>query len=346
MIAEKQRLEDINWKNWGPYVSNRQWGNVREDYSPNGNAWHFANHNNAESYAYRWGEEGIAGISDTKQLLCFSLSFWNKKDKMVKERFFGLSNPQGNHGEDIKEIFYYLDNTPTHSYMKMVYKYPINEFPYDDILSENARRNKKQPEYEVFDTGVFDQDEYFDIFIEYCKADYHDILVRVTVCNRSGQDAPIVVIPTAWFRNNWKWGYNDYKGQMTASHEGCIDVDHDSIDIKKIYSRNINAESVFCENETNTPKLQGIEASEKEYYKDGINNYIIHKTPTVNPEKRGTKAALLVDETINAGEFKTTPPLISGCLRKTSMILSKILRKFSQRELPKRMNSIMKSKMM
>ncbi|WP_435525839.1 hypothetical protein [Chryseobacterium indoltheticum] len=143
MNIEKQRLQDKDWKNWGPYVSNRQWGNVREDYSPNGNAWHFANHDIAESHTYRWGEEGIAGISDTKQLFCFALSFWNKKDKRIKERLFGLSNPQGNHGEDIKEIFYYLDNTPTHSYMKMVYKYPINEFPYDDIVAENARRTKK-----------------------------------------------------------------------------------------------------------------------------------------------------------------------------------------------------------
>jgi hypothetical protein len=152
MIAEKQRLQNTDWKNWGPYVSNRQWGNVREDYSPNGDAWNFANHNNAESYAYRWGEEGIAGISDAKQIFCFALSFWNRKDKMVKERFFGLSNPQGNHGEDIKEIFYYLDNTPTHSYMKMLYKYPINAFPYDDIRAENAKRSKKEPEYEIFDT--------------------------------------------------------------------------------------------------------------------------------------------------------------------------------------------------
>ncbi|MFC3160534.1 hypothetical protein ACFOEQ_20545 [Chryseobacterium arachidis] len=245
MNAEKQRLQDTNWKNWGPYVSNRQWGNVREDYSSNGDAWNFANHNNAESYTYRWGEEGIAGISDVKQLFCFALSFWNKKDKMVKERFFGLSNPQGNHGEDIKEIFYYLDNTPTHSYMKMLYKYPINAFPYDDIRAENGRRSKKEPEYEIFDTGIFDNDEYFDIFIEYAKAEHNDILVRVTIFNRSQNDSPIVVAPTVWFRNNWKWGYNIYKGQTNASYEGCIDINHDSISIKKFYSRNINAESVF-----------------------------------------------------------------------------------------------------
>ncbi|SHG47064.1 MGH1-like glycoside hydrolase domain-containing protein [Chryseobacterium sp. OV279] len=305
MTVEKERLQDTKWKNWGPYVSNRQWGNVREDYSPNGNAWHYANHNNAESYAYRWGEEGIAGISDVKQIFCFAFSFWNKKDKIVKERFFGLSNPQGNHGEDIKEIFYYLDNTPTHSYMKMVYKYPINAFPYDDLVAENGRRSKKEPEYEIFDTGIFNNDEYFDIFIEYCKADHNDILARVTVHNRSQQDAPIVVAPTAWFRNNWKWGYNTYKAQLNASYDGCIDINHDSISIKKLYSRNLAAKSVFCENETNAPKLYGAPYSGNTYFKDGINDHIIYGSNTVNPEKRGTKASFIIDELIGAGQSKT-----------------------------------------
>ncbi|GEN72659.1 MGH1-like glycoside hydrolase domain-containing protein [Chryseobacterium lathyri] len=304
MTVEKERLQDSKWKNWGPYVSNRQWGNVREDYSPNGNAWHYANHNNAESYAYRWGEEGIAGISDVKQIFCFAFSFWNKKDKIVKERFFGLSNPQGNHGEDIKELFYYLDNTPTHSYMKMVYKYPINAFPYDDLVAENGRRSKKEPEYEIFDTGIFNNDEYFDIFIEYCKGDHNDILARVTVHNRSRQDAPIVIAPTAWFRNNWKWGYNTYKGQMNASYDGCIDINHDSISIKKLYSRNLAAKSAFCENETNTPKLYGAPYLGNTYFKDGINDHIIYGSNTVNPEKRGTKASFIIDEMIGAGQSK------------------------------------------
>ncbi|WP_223558264.1 MGH1-like glycoside hydrolase domain-containing protein [Chryseobacterium lathyri] len=304
MTVEKERLQDSKWKNWGPYVSNRQWGNVREDYSPNGNAWHYANHNNAESYAYRWGEEGIAGISDVKQIFCFAFSFWNKKDKIVKERFFGLSNPQGNHGEDIKELFYYLDNTPTHSYMKMVYKYPINAFPYDDLVAENGRRSKKEPEYEIFDTGIFNNDEYFDIFIEYCKGDHNDILARVTVHNRSRQDAPIVIAPTAWFRNNWKWGYNTYKGQMNASYDGCIDINHDSISIKKLYSRNLAAKSAFCENETNTPKLYGAPYPGNTYFKDGINDHIIYGSNTVNPEKRGTKASFIIDEMIGAGQSK------------------------------------------
>ncbi|WP_292008993.1 glucosidase [Chryseobacterium sp.] len=305
MNAEKQRLQDKNWQNWGPYVSNRQWGNVREDYSPNGDAWEFTGHDKAESYTYRWGEEGIAGISDTKQLLCFALSFWNKKDKMVKERFFGLSNHQGNHGEDIKEIFYYLDNTPTHSYMKMVYKYPINEFPYEQIITENGSRSKKEPEYELIDTGIFNNNEYFDIFIEYCKAGINDILVRVTIHNRSNTDAPIVVSPTLWYRNNWKWGYNTYRPELTQGVDGAIDIVHESLPIKKLYSRNAGVKSIFCDNETNTPKLYGTPIIDNSFFKDGINEYIIQQKNTVNPENRGTKASFLADEIIPALGSKT-----------------------------------------
>ncbi|CAD7803042.1 hypothetical protein CHRY9390_01016 [Chryseobacterium aquaeductus] len=305
MSVEKQRLKDKKWLNWGPYVSNRQWGNVREDYSPNGDAWRFANHNNAESYSYRWAEEGIAGISDTKQLFCFALSFWNKNDERVKERFFGLSNPQGNHGEDVKELFYYLDNTPTHSYMKMVYKYPINKFPYEDLVTENGRRTKKEPEYEIIDTGIFDKDEYFDIFIEYCKSDENDILVRVKVCNRSDKDAPIVVLPTVWYRNNWKWGYNEYKANFDSASEDCININHDSIPIKKFYSKNKSVQSVFCDNETNNPKLYGTPEVENAFYKDGINDYLIHQKNTINQEKKGTKAAFIIDETIKAKSSET-----------------------------------------
>ncbi|CAA7386611.1 MGH1-like glycoside hydrolase domain-containing protein [Chryseobacterium fistulae] len=305
MIAERQRLQDSNWKDWGPYVSNRQWGNVREDYSSNGDAWNFASHNNAESYAYRWGEEGIAGISDKKQLLCFALSFWNKKDKRIKERFFGLSNPQGNHGEDIKELFYYLDNTPTHSYMKMVYKYPINAFPYDEIVIENEKRSKKEPEYELFDTGIFNNNEYFDIFIEYAKADHNDILIRATVCNRSKRNAPIIIAPTIWFRNDWKWGYNKYKAQLNVSNKDCININHENISLKKLYSRTPNIETLFCENETNNPKLHNAPYPENTYFKDGINQYIIHGSPTINPKKTGTKASFLIDDIIEAGQSKT-----------------------------------------
>ncbi|WP_407403569.1 MGH1-like glycoside hydrolase domain-containing protein [Chryseobacterium sp.] len=312
MNVEKQRLQDPNWRNWGPYVSNRQWGNVREDYSHNGDAWNFTTHDNAESYAYRWGEEGIAGLSDTKQLFCFSMAFWNKNDKQVKERFFGLSNPQGNHGEDIKEIFYYLDNTPTHSYMKMVYKYPINAFPYENLIEENARRSNLEQEYEIIDTGIFDNDEYFDIFIEYCKSDTNDILVRINICNRSHNDAPLFVMPTVWFRNNWKWGYNEYQGQFDTHENGCINIHHDSVEIKKFYSKNKNAEAVFCNNETNYSRIYGNPHVDNAYYKDGINNYIIHQHKTTNPEKKGSKAAFVIETIIPAKsseifEFRLSP---------------------------------------
>lgn len=305
MIPEKQRLLNGNWKNWGPYVSNRQWGNVREDYSPNGNAWGFTGHDMAQSYTYRWAEEGIAGISDQKQLLCFAFAFWNKKDKMLKERFFGLSNYEGNHGEDIKELFYYLDNMPTHSYMKMVYKYPINEFPYEQIRHETAHRTNKDPEFEIIETGIFDNDEYFDIFIEYCKVDPDDVFIRVTAVNRSKNAAPLMFLPTVWYRNNWKWGYNTYKPQLKACGNHQIEIVHESLPVKKLYSREKNVVNLFCDNETNTVKLYGAPETEGLYYKDGINDFILHNSDTVNPEKTGTKACFVIDEMIEAGESKT-----------------------------------------
>ena len=304
MEAEKLRLQDINYRTWGPYVSNRQWGNVREDYSFDGNTWEATGHDDAESRTYRWAEEGIAGISDEDQLLCFAFSFWNKKDKMVKERFFGLSNYQGNHGEDIKEIFYYLDNTPTHSYMKMVYKYPQNPFPYDELINVNAQRSNKEQEYELIDTGIFDNNEYFDIFIEYAKIHHDDILIRVSITNRNSVKAPLVILPTLWYRNNWSWGYNQYKPDLTTNHRGQIDIFHNRLDVKKLYSRDKDAKILFCENETNTERLFGKKSTNK-YFKDGINNHIVHKKNTVNPKKSGTKAAFVIDTEIEAGETKT-----------------------------------------
>lgn len=314
-MTEKERLKNPNWKKWGPYVSHRQWGNVREDYSTNGDAWDYTNHNIAESWTYRWAEEGIAGISDEKQLLCFALSFWNKNDHIIKERFFGLSNYQGNHGEDIKEIFYNLDNTPTHSYMKMVYKYPINAFPYDDLVNTNAQRTNKDPEYEIFDTGIFDNDEYFDIFIEFAKVAEDDILIRVDVHNRSDKDAPLVVLPTVWYRNNWFWGYNDYKPSLGFSKNAEIDIHHDSISVKKLYSRSQNVEPLFCDNETNRPKLFGEERLPNQYFKDGINDYVLRGGDSVNPQKTGTKAAFRCEDIIPAKgnrtfEFRLSPHVL------------------------------------
>ncbi|MCG7281058.1 glucosidase [Chryseobacterium taklimakanense] len=304
MNAEQERLQNPDWKTWGPYVSNRQWGTVREDYSPNGNAWGYTTYEEALSRTYRWSEDGIAGICDYKQRLCFAFSFWNKKDKFIKERFFGLSNYQGNHGEDIKEIFYYLDSTPTHSYMKMVYKYPINEFPYQDLIEENGRRTKQDQEYELADTGIFDDDEYFDIFIEYAKINHDDILIRVTVANRSGKKAPLVLLPTLWYRNNWAWGYGNYRPQLKSSVSGKIDIEHEALAIKKFYARDAAVEAVFCENETNSQKIFGI-PSENKFFKDGINDYITRGLDKINPKKEGTKAAFCIDTEIEAGESKT-----------------------------------------
>ena len=203
MNTEQERLKIKGWKTWGPYVSERQWGTVREDYSSNGDAWQFTTHDKARSKAWRWGEEGLGGICDDKQLLCFAPAFWNGKDPIIKERLFGLSNAEGNHGEDVKELYYYLDNTPTHSYMKMLYKYPQAEFPYQQLLQENKNRSRLQPEFELTDTGIFNTDAYFDIFIEYAKVDTNDILIQLTVCNRSSQAASLHILLTLWFRNTW-----------------------------------------------------------------------------------------------------------------------------------------------
>lgn len=305
MMSEKERLHDENWKKWGPYVSNRQWGTVREDYSHNGNAWGYTTYDEAISRAYRWSEDGIAGICDSKQRLCFAFSFWNKKDKMIKERFFGLSNYQGNHGEDVKEIFYYLDNTPSHSYMKMVYKYPIEAFPYDEIIQKNTERSKSEPEFEIVDTGIFNNNNYFDIFIEYAKINHDDFLIRVTAFNRSSKKASLVILPTLWFRNNWRWGYGTYIPKLKSSVNGIIDIEHDSIPMKKLYARNQNTTALFCNNETNPQVIPNIE-TDAEYYKDGINNFLVKDDEdAINREKFGTKASFYIDAEIEAGESQT-----------------------------------------
>src|SRR5215470_2215029 len=211
MTHEELRLEESSlrtrhWKRWGPYLSERAWGTVREDYSPNGTAWEYFPHDHARSRAYRWNEDGIAGISDRRQFICFALALWNERDPILKERLFGLTSNEGNHGEDVKEYYFYLDNTPTHSYMKYLYKYPQTEFPYAQLIENNRTRSQYKPEFELFDTGVFDGDRYFDVFIEYAKADVEDILVRISIINRSAEPANLRVLPTIWFRNIWSWG--------------------------------------------------------------------------------------------------------------------------------------------
>jgi hypothetical protein len=241
MTAEKQRLiEDRDkkksWRKWGPYLTERQWGTVREDYSQHGNAWEAVSHDAARSKAYRWGEEGIGGISDDQQLLNFSIALWNKKDPILKERIFGLTGNEGNHAEDCKDHYYYLDSTPTHSYMKMLYKYPQNEFPYARIVDENKRRGKLDPEFELIDTNVFDKNQYFDVFIEYAKADANDLLIKISVHNRGPEEADVHVLPHAWFRNTWAWGNDHYKPEMYRDGDGVIKIIHRDLGSLYLYA--------------------------------------------------------------------------------------------------------------
>jgi hypothetical protein len=293
MNEEQNRLTQPDWKKWGPYVSDRQWGTVREDYSANGDAWNYITHDMARSKAYRWGEEGIGGISDDQQLLCFSVALWNKKDPIIKERYFGLSNPEGNHGEDVKELYYYIANTPTHSHQKMLYKYPQNEYPYAWLVNENKRRGRNDPEFELIDTGTFDQDEYFDVFVEYAKNDPEDILIKITVHNRSEKEAALNVLPTVWFRNTWAWGYSDYCPELTADSHGVVEIYHK--DLKQLWlAAEGSPDVLFCNNDTNTKRLYNYDDG-RLYYKDGINDHIVHGADTINPKKTGTKAAVNYD---------------------------------------------------
>jgi hypothetical protein len=304
MNIEKVRLqEDKNWKKhwkkWGPYLTDRQWGTVREDYSPSGAAWENVTHHDAKSKAYRWGEEGIAGISDYKQQICIAWSFWNGRDPMLKERLFGLTGPQGNHGEDVKEIYYYLDSTPTHSYMKMLYKYPHQEFPYKQLIEENAKRTKNDPEFELIDTGVFDQDEYFDIFIEYAKNDIEDIVGKATIHNRSDQEETIWIAPTIWFRKTWFTGHEPFMPKLSLSDKNRIKA-YNPNSGNYFLSFDGEPEIKFCDNETNREKLYQI-PNEKKYLKDGINEFIVNGDESaVNPENFGTKAAAIYKLTVPA----------------------------------------------
>ena len=299
---EKERLEDPAWKKWGPYVSDRQWGTVREDYTANGDAWNATTHDMARSKAWRWGEEGIGGICDRHQLLCFAVGLWNKKDPLLKERLFGLNGNEGNHGEDVKELYYYLDSSPTHSYMKMLYKYPQAAFPYQQLLEENRRRTRADPEFELMDTGIFHDNRYFDVFIEYAKADIEDILIRITVHNRGPEDAPLHVLPTLWFRNTWSWGYNAYRPTMMSSNEGNILIDHNQLGEFTLHAED-NNDFFFCENETNVKRLYGID--QPGYFKDGVNDHLIHGIEGAVNYHQGTKVALNYNFTIKAGKSHT-----------------------------------------
>lgn len=310
---EKKRLEEAKnkqapWKKWGPYLSERQWGTVREDYSDNGDAWEYFSHQDSKSRAYRWGEDGIGGISDDNQLLCFALTLWNGKDPILKERLFGLTNNQGNHGEDVKEYYFYLDSTPTHSWMKFLYKYPQSEFPYKELVEQNGARGKLDPEYELIDTGVFDDDRYFDVYVEYIKKDPEDIFIKIVVCNRGPKDAPIHLLPTLWFRNTWSWEEGQEVPIMDKiKDQNIIHARHtdpqinDSLGEYYLYCEG-DTELLFTNNYSNKERLFNAE-SESPYVKDGINFYVVEGSEDViNPEQAGTKAAAHYQLSVPAGE--------------------------------------------
>ena len=316
MNAEQKRLEEArnetaSWKKWGPYLSERQWGTVREDYSDDGNAWDYFSHDQARSRAYRWGEDGLAGLSDDKQLLCFALALWNGQDPILKERLFGLTNSEANHGEDVKEYYFYLDSTPTHSYMKYLYKYPQAAYPYHNLVATNRGRSRQDFEYELIDTGVFDEDRYFDVFVEYAKASPEDILVQITICNRGAEAATLHVLPTVWFRNTWSWGgavpRPELRQEGHGEAGGVIAASHPKLGQRFFFAEGA-AELLFTENETNTERLFG-SPNRTPYVKDGINNYIVHgRQDAVNPEKKGTKASAHYRLTVGAGESKVASP--------------------------------------
>jgi hypothetical protein len=304
MSAEARRLrepsgKDRGWRLWGPYLSERQWGTVREDYSPGGTAWEYFPHDHARSRAYRWGEDGIAGFSDDQQYLCLSLALWNGRDPILKERLFGLTNGEGNHGEDVKECYYYLDATPTHSYLKMLYKYPQRVFPYGWLVEENRRRGKEEAEFEILDTDAFEGDRYFDVFVEYAKESAKDILMCVTVHNRGPEQESIHILPQLCFRNTWSWGNDPAKPKLTAVGEGAISASHPILGSYHFYAQD-QPELLFCENETNSRRLYG--QAVDGYFKDGFHEYVVDHRFTVNPQQIGTKAAAHYVATIAAGD--------------------------------------------
>jgi hypothetical protein len=282
------REEGIPWKKWGPYLSERQWGTVREDYSEDGNAWDYFSHDQSRSRAYRWGEDGLAGISDDQQRLCFALALWNERDPILKERAFGLTNSEGNHGEDVKDYYFYLDSTPTHSYMKYLYKYPQAAYPYEDLVRTNGRRSRLEPEYELLDTGVFADDRYFDVFVEYAKEGPDDILIRVSVHNRGKEAARLQLLPTLWFRNTWSWGDEGPKPTLREAG-GAIVASHPELG-EYTLSCDGTPELLFTENETNAQKLWG-QQNPTPYVKDAFHRYLVSgERDAVNPGKTGTKA--------------------------------------------------------
>jgi hypothetical protein len=308
-VTEQKRLNDareaqIPWKKWGPYLSERQWGTVREDYSEDGNAWDYFTHDQARSRAYRWGEDGLGGLSDDKQRLCFALALWNERDPILKERLFGLTNSEANHGEDVKEYYFYLDSTPSHSYMKYLYKYPQREYPYRDLIETNRRRSRQEFEFELLDTGTFDADRYFDVVVEYAKDGPEDMLVRITVHNRGAEAARLRVLPTLWFRNTWSWGEDQPKPSLREVGPGAIQATHQELGEYWLHCEGA-AELLFTENESNASRLWG-QPNASPYVKDAFHAYIISgRGEAVNPAKVGTKAAAHYVLDVPGGGSKT-----------------------------------------
>lgn len=302
--AERERIiaqdgDRPEWRRWGPYLSEREWGTVREDYSTRGDAWAYFTHDQARSRAYRWGEDGIAGLCDKYQHLCLALALWNGQDPFLKERLFGLANPEANHGEDVKELYYYLDATPTHSYLRMLYKYPQRAFPYAQLLEENRRRGRTMPEFELADSGVFDDGRYFDVFVEYAKAGPHDILMQVTAHNRGTDDAPLHLLPQLWFRNEWAWGDPEAKPEISIDDSGGIVARHAKLGTYHCYFDGA-PELLFCDNETNTQRLYGV--PQAGYSKDAFHERVVQgRLDAVNPARTGTKAAGLFVLSVPAG---------------------------------------------
>ena len=308
MRLTEAREKSIPWKKWGPYLSERQWGTVREDYSDNGDAWNYFPHDHARARAYRWGEDGIAGFSDDKSRLCFGLALWNGRDSIIKERLFGLTGSEGNHGEDVKEYYFYLDSTPTHSYMKYLYKYPQRAYPYGDLVNTNRNRSRTEPEYELLDTGVFNDDRYFDVFVEYAKGSPEDILIKITIANRGPEAAKLDVLPTLWYRNNWaSWTVKPSAKPMLKQAKGLkgasvIEASNSKLGEYTLYCEG-DVPLLFTDNETNNARLFPQFPNESSYVKDGINDYIVHgKKNAVNPKMTGTKASPHYQVNVPAGK--------------------------------------------
>ena len=317
--AERQRLIDQReraepWWRWGPYLSERQWGTVREDYSPYGTTWDSFPHDHARSRAYRWGEDGLLGISDNHGRLCFSVALWNEQDPILKERLFGLTGPEGNHGEDVKEYYFYLDSTPTHSYMRALYKYPQRAFPYGELVEENRRRSKDQPEYELVDTGIFAEDRYFDVQVEYPKASPTDVVVRITATNRGPERAPLHVLPTLWFRNTWSWDTADSERPLLRqSGPGAVEARHAQLGTYWLACDQA-PELLFTENESNAVRVWGF-GKRAPYVKDGINDAVVNgRVDAVNPQQSGTKAAAHYVLQLQPGETRRVVLRLSAAL--------------------------------